>query len=76
MLRLFRFTVVCMKERGGSVSGRNGGSRRLTSPTGGSTLITSAPMSASRQPQSGPAQVVVTSTTRTPSSGPARSRRA
>src|SRR5262245_26829124 len=65
-----------MNASGGSVPGRNGGSRRATSPAGCSTFTTSAPKSASRQPHIGPAQVVVASSTRTPASGPGRSRRA
>src|SRR5262245_26033038 len=65
-----------MKESGGCVPGRCGGTRRAISPSGCSTLITSAPKSARMQPHIGPAQVVVTSTTRRPASGPLRSRRA
>ncbi len=42
---------------------------RTMSPAGGSTLITSAPKSASNRPQKGPATVVVNSSTRQPASG-------
>ena len=42
--------------------------RRVESPPGGSTLITSAPMSASTWPQNGPAITCVSSRTRTSSS--------
>ena len=42
--------------------------RRVWSPvSGGSTLITSAPWSASTWPQNGPAMICVSSITRTPS---------
>src|SRR5215470_5013876 len=75
-LRLLRLTVACMNESGGCVPGRCGGTRRAISPSGCSTLITSAPRSASRHAHIGPAQVVVTSTTRRPASGPGRSARA
>ena len=44
--------------------------RRMGSPSGGSTLITSAPKSARYLPDPGPATTVASSTTRTPSSGP------
>src|ERR1044071_2677880 len=43
--------------------------RRVLSPAGGSTLITSAPRSASTSPQEGPITMCANSTTRTPSSG-------
>ena len=75
-LRLFRFTVACMNETGAVGPGSIGGTRRASSPLGCSTLMTSAPRSASTQPAIGPAQVVVSSTTRTSASGPARSWRA
>ena len=45
------------------------GRLRIRSPSGDSTLITSAPMSASRRVQCGPAMVVEKSSTRTPCSG-------
>src|SRR5712692_2404374 len=44
-------------------------SRRVLSPRSGSTLITSAPRSASTRPQDGPITMCANSTTRTPSSG-------
>src|SRR5206468_12078684 len=44
-------------------------SRRVLSPRSGSTLITSAPRSASTSPQEGPMTMCANSTTRTPSSG-------
>src|SRR6266852_2230141 len=44
-------------------------SRRVLSPASGSTLITSAPRSASTRPQDGPITMCANSTTRTPSSG-------
>src|SRR5688572_2368999 len=43
--------------------------RRVLSPASGSTLITSAPRSASTRPQDGPITMCANSTTRTPSSG-------
>src|SRR5919201_1464565 len=43
-------------------------SRRVLSPSRGSTLITSAPRSASISPQEGPITMCANSTTRTPSS--------
>src|SRR6185503_12498734 len=43
--------------------------RRVLSPARGSTLITSAPRSASTSPQEGPITMCANSTTRTPSSG-------
>src|SRR5882762_9602948 len=43
-------------------------SRRVLSPSSGSTLITSAPRSASIMPQEGPITMCANSTTRTPSS--------
>src|SRR6185295_20080656 len=42
--------------------------RRVLSPSSGSTLITSAPRSASMSPQEGPITMCANSTTRTPSS--------
>src|SRR5919197_686545 len=42
--------------------------RRVLSPSSGSTLITSAPRSASMRPQEGPITMCANSTTRTPSS--------
>src|SRR3954471_15539665 len=45
------------------------GRLRIRSPSGDSTLITSAPMSASRRAQCGPAMVVEKSSTRTSESG-------
>src|SRR5207248_5295121 len=42
--------------------------RRVLSPSSGSTLITSAPRSASAWPQEGPMTMCANSTTRTPSS--------
>src|SRR3954469_13048494 len=45
------------------------GRLRIRSPSGDSTLMTSAPMSASRRPQCGPAMVVEKSSTRTSESG-------
>src|SRR5687767_555895 len=48
-------------------------SRRVLSPAGGSTLITSAPRSASTSPQDGPITMCANSTTRTPSSGSTKS---
>src|SRR4051812_36281763 len=47
--------------------------RRVLSPTSGSTLITSAPRSASTRPQEGPITMCANSTTRTPSSGSTKS---
>src|SRR5262245_33905064 len=47
--------------------------RRVLSPAGGSTLITSAPRSASTRPQEGPITMCANSTTRTPSSGSMKS---
>src|SRR5688572_4878410 len=44
-------------------------SRRVLSPARGSTLMTSAPRSASASPQEGPITMCANSTTRTPSSG-------
>ena len=44
--------------------------RRVESPPGGSTLITSAPMSHSCIAQKGPAITCVTSSTQIPSSAP------
>src|SRR5688572_3545958 len=44
-------------------------SRRVLSPASGSTLITSAPRSASASPQEGPITIWANSTTLTPSSG-------
>src|SRR5262247_4620067 len=44
-------------------------SRRVLSPASGSTLMTSAPRSASTSPQEGPITMCANSTTRTPSSG-------
>src|SRR6478752_7292692 len=46
---------------------------RVLSPSGGSTLITSAPMSAMICVQYGPITMAVRSTTRTPCSGPSAS---
>ena len=43
--------------------------RRVRSPSIGSTLITSAPMSASIMPHVGPMTMCVNSTTRSPASG-------
>src|SRR6185436_19635340 len=43
--------------------------RRVLSPASGSTLITSAPRSASTRPHEGPITMCANSTTRTPSSG-------
>ena len=48
---------------------RIGGVARLMSPPGGSTLTTSAPMSASSVPHSGPAMKFASSMTRIPASG-------
>src|SRR5918992_3133055 len=48
-------------------------SRRVLSPASGSTLITSAPRSASTSPQEGPITMCANSTTRTPSSGSTKS---
>src|SRR5471032_1929359 len=52
---------------------RNTGRERIRSPSGDSTLITSAPMSASRREQWGPAMVVEKSRTLRPVSGRGRS---
>src|SRR5215475_12553523 len=49
---------------------RMGPSCRVVSPSGGSTLITSAPRSPSCWAAQGPSTTVVQSTTRTPLSGP------
>jgi hypothetical protein len=50
---------------------KGGPQPRVSSPlSGGSTLITSAPMSPSIMVQSGPARMRVRSTTRIPASGP------
>src|SRR5215813_12573013 len=49
---------------------RNGGRVRIMSPSGASTLITSAPRSARRRVQCGPAIVVVKSSTRRASKAP------
>src|SRR5574343_379425 len=48
------------------------GKWRVRSPSGGSTLITSAPRSASTRPQAGPMTMWLNSTTRRPSSGSGR----
>src|SRR3546814_8968278 len=49
----------------------SGGSmRRVSSPASFSTLTTSAPMSASMRPQTGPAMMCASSTTRQPVRGP------
>jgi 5-(hydroxymethyl)furfural/furfural oxidase len=53
---------------------RIGGVARLMSPCGGSTLTTSAPMSASSVPHSGPAMKFASSMTRMPASGLAMTR--
>ena len=58
------------------VPGTKGGTRRMISPSGCSTLTTVAPKSARMQPAIGPAQVVVASTTTTPARGPGKSWRA
>src|SRR6185503_123083 len=50
---------------------RNGHACRITSPSGGSTLTTSAPKSARICVAYGPITTVVRSRTRTPVSGPA-----
>src|SRR5687768_7009390 len=47
--------------------------RRVLSPASGSSLITSAPRSASTSPQEGPITMCANSTTRTPSSGSTKS---
>src|SRR6266511_2757917 len=47
----------------------NGPNVRASSPRGGSTLITSAPRSASNMPQNGPARTLPSSSTRTPTKG-------
>ncbi len=71
-LRLPRLSIVNEP----SMSGESGWTRarRLmplaTSPVSGSTLITSAPMSAIAAPAPGAAIQLVSSTTRTPSNGP------
>ena len=50
--------------------------RRVSSPPGSfSTLMTSAPMSASIRPATGPAMMCASSTTRSPASGPGTSYR-
>ena len=75
--RLLRFTVACAKPIGGFVPGKYGSDApRRPRRSGASILITSAPRSASMHAHIGPAQLVVTSITRTPCSGPVRSRRA
>ena len=51
--------------------GMNSSARRQGSPSMGSTLITSAPMSASIMPPNGPAIICVNSRILIPSSGPA-----
>jgi hypothetical protein len=48
---------------------RMGGVARLMSPPGGSTLTTSAPMSANNVPHNGPAMKFASSMTRIPASG-------
>src|SRR5260221_6171807 len=47
--------------------------RRVLSPASGSTLMTSAPRSASTRPQEGPMTMCANSATRTPSSGSTKS---
>ena len=47
-----------------------GNEKRVMSPSGGSTLMTSAPMSASIRPQCGPESTREKSSTRTPLRGP------
>ena len=64
-LRLLRFSAVKL-----TLSPfRIGGVARLMSPPGGSTLTTSAPMSANSVPHSGPAMKFANSMTRMPASG-------
>src|SRR5919198_5914264 len=67
MLRLFRFTA---KKKAPMFGLRMGPSWRVVSPSGGSTLMTSAPRSPSCWAAHGPSTTVVQSTTRTPASGP------
>ncbi|MNS86839.1 hypothetical protein D3C72_1207540 [compost metagenome] len=62
---LFRFSEAKFSENPLEI----GGHWRSVSPSGDSTLITSAPMSASSMPQNGPAATVQNSTTLTPFSG-------
>src|SRR5947207_5327839 len=61
--RLFLFRLKTGKNPAPAAS-----SRRVLSPSSGSTLITSAPRSASIRPQEGPITMCANSTTRTPSS--------
>src|SRR3546814_4613115 len=67
MPRLLRFIIIKVADPP-SMSG--GSIRRVPSPASFSTLITSAPMSASMRPQTGPAMMCASSTTRQPCSGP------
>src|SRR5919198_827280 len=67
MLRLLRFTA---KKKAPMSGLRMGPSWRVVSPSGGSTLMTSAPRSPSCWAAHGPSTTVVQSTTRTPASGP------
>src|ERR1700730_9760572 len=64
-LRLLRLSAVRLTPP----PSRSGGVARPMSPCGGSTLTTSAPMSASSVPASGPAMKFASSMTRTPASG-------
>src|SRR4051812_19822365 len=64
MARLFLLRLKTGKKPAPAAS-----SRRVLSPASGSTLITSAPRSASTSPQEGPITMCANSTTRTPSSG-------
>src|SRR5687767_6892375 len=63
-LRLFRLTA----RNDAETPGASSRSRRVSSPPGGSILMTSAPMSASSIEQKGPAITCVWSSTRIPSS--------
>src|SRR6201988_5371119 len=66
-LRLPRFTLTKTPLRPGAGPTEM---KRVLSPSGGSILITSAPMSAMICVQYGPITIAVRSTTRTPVSGP------
>src|SRR5688572_2086434 len=63
--RLFLFSEAKFSEK----PARCGGQFRIPSPSGDSTLITSAPMSASSMPAKGPAAIWQNSITRTPLRG-------
>ena len=68
MPRLLRLTIMKAADSPSTSGGRK---RRESSPSGNfSTLTTSAPMSASIRPQTGPAMMWESSMTLSPESGP------